>query len=245
MLSLPQHIRGNPSIYDNNNDDLNSSLSLRGPRGALIFYRIGKKGVDKEGKPVMYNLKSRIDSAVFPGHQGGPHNHTIAAISTALHQTKFPEYKLYQQNVLKNAKVMANELLARGYALVSGGTDNHLVLVDLNSKNIEGDRVDNTLDLINIAVNKNTVPGDKSPLNPKGIRLGSPAMTSRGLQEKDFKEIIRLLDKGVMYAHELKGKYPKKQDFKDWVKNEGQKDRVIQELRSEVIDFVTKFDVPF
>lgn len=193
----------------------------------------------------MWDLKSKIDSAVFPGHQGGPHNHTIAAISTALYQCKFPEYTHYQQMVLKNAKAMGDALVEKGYGLVSGGTDTHLLLVDLNSKNLDGTRVDNVLDLINIAINKNTVPGDKSPLNPSGIRLGSPAMTSRGLIEDDFREVIGLLDKGVKYAGELKKKYPKKVDFKNWVKNEGKNDRIIKELKQEVNGFATKFDVPF
>jgi glycine hydroxymethyltransferase len=128
----------------------------------------------------MYDLEDRINFSVFPRFQGGPHNHTISALATALKQVKSPEFKAYQQQVLKNSATFAKKLTSRGYHLVGGGTDNHLVLVDVKkSKGIDGARVERVLELINISVNKNTVPGDTSAMMPGGIRMGAPAMTSR------------------------------------------------------------------
>merc|ERR1712146_550837 len=105
--------------------------SLRGPRGAMIFYRKGERGKDKKGNSIMYDLDNKIDFAVFPGCQGGPHNHTITALATALKQAKAPAFKEYQNQVVRNAKAMADALSDKGYTLVSGGTDNHLVLIDV------------------------------------------------------------------------------------------------------------------
>ena len=127
---------------------------MRGPRGAMIFYRKGTRKINAK-KEITYDLKSRIDNAVFPGHQGGPHNHTIAALAVALKQAQTPDFKEYQTQVLKNCKRMSEALLSRKYSLVSGGTDNHLVLVDLRSKDIDGSRVEFLLELTNIYVNKN------------------------------------------------------------------------------------------
>merc|ERR1712106_375063 len=107
--------------------------SLRGPRGAMIFYRKGQKGIDKKGNPIMYDLEEKINFSVFPGLQGGPHNHTIGALSTCLKLANTPDFVEYQKQVLKNCARLADELTKRGYDLVSGGTDNHLVLVDLKS----------------------------------------------------------------------------------------------------------------
>lgn len=110
--------------------------SLRGPRGAMIFYRKGQRGTTKKGEPIMYDLEEKINFAVFPGLQGGPHNHTIAALATALKQVASPEFKAYQAQVIKNAKRLADRLMQHGYKLVSGGTDNHLVLVDLKPQQV-------------------------------------------------------------------------------------------------------------
>lgn len=168
--------------------------SLRGPRGAMIFYRKGvRKPAPASGKggPVMYDLESKINFAVFPGLQGGPHNHTIAALATALKQAASPDFKAYAAQVLANSAAFAKALQARGYALVSGGTDNHLVLVDLRAQGLDGARVERICELAGLAVNKNTVPGDKSALVPSGIRMGTPALTSRGLDEADFTRVVR------------------------------------------------------
>lgn len=133
--------------------------SLRGPRGAMIFYRKGVRSTNKKGENVMYDLESRINFSVFPGSQGGPHNHTISALATALKQALTPEYKAYQKQVLSNSKRFADALMKKGYELVSGGTDNHLLLVDLKkSRNgLDGARVERVLELANIAANKNTM----------------------------------------------------------------------------------------
>merc|ERR1719163_1139043 len=164
--------------------------SLRGPRGAMIFFRRGVKGTDKKGNKIMYDLEDKINQAVFPGLQGGPHNHTITALAIALKAAGSPEFKEYQTQVLKNSAAMAKALSAKGYNLVSGGTENHLVLVDLRDKNVDGARVERVLELVDINCNKNTVPGDKSALQPHGLRVGAPAMTTRGLVEKDFEETV-------------------------------------------------------
>jgi glycine hydroxymethyltransferase len=125
----------------------------------MIFFRKGVRSTNKKGENVMYDLESRINFSVFPGSQGGPHNHTISALATALKQALTPEYKAYQKQVLSNSKRFADALMKKGYVLVSGGTDNHLLLVDLKkSKNgLDGARVERVLELANIAANKNTM----------------------------------------------------------------------------------------
>lgn len=155
--------------------------SLRGPRGAMIFYRKGVRSVNKKGEKTMYDLENKINFSVFPSMQGGPHNHTISALATALKQCNSPEYRAYQHQVVKNCKRFSEVLLSQGYNLVGGGTDNHLVCVDLRkSRNVmDGARVERVLELANIAANKNTVPGDVSAMSPGGIRMGTPALTSR------------------------------------------------------------------
>merc|ERR1712113_1281700 len=179
--------------------------SLRGPRGAMIFFRKGQKGTDKKGNPTMYDLESKINFAVFPGLQGGPHNHTIGALATCLKQANSPAFVEYQKQVLKNSARLADELIKLGYKLVSGGTDNHLVLVDMkSSSSIDGARVERILELACIATNKNTIPGDKSALTPSGIRMGAPALTSRGLMEKDFVQVSEFFDRAVEIAKNLK-----------------------------------------
>ena len=159
--------------------------SLRGPRGAMIFYRKGVRSINKKGEEVLYDLESKVNFSVFPGHQGGPHNHTIAALATALLQASSPEFKAYQKQVLSNSKHFAEALIKRGYSLVGGGTDNHLVLVNLKKstasagKGVDGAKVERVMELANLAANKNTVPGDVSALAPGGIRMGTPALTTR------------------------------------------------------------------
>lgn len=179
--------------------------SLRGPRGAMIFYRKGQRGSDKKGNPIMYDIEDKINFAVFPGLQGGPHNHTIGALATCLKQANTPAFVEYQKQVIKNAARLAEELKKRGYQLVSDGTDNHLVLIDVKgSKAVDGARVERVLELACIATNKNTVPGDKSALMPSGIRMGTPALTSRGLKEDDFAHVAQFFDRAVDIAVQLK-----------------------------------------
>ncbi|KAF9979315.1 glycine hydroxymethyltransferase shm1 [Actinomortierella ambigua] len=216
--------------------------SLRGPRGALIFYRKGVRGQDKKGKDIMYDLENPINQSVFPGHQGGPHNHTIAALAVSLKQTKAPTYVEYQQQVLKNSRAFADAFTKLGYNMSSGGTDTHLILVDLRSKGIDGARVERILELVNIATNKNTVAGDKSAMIPGGIRVGTPAMTSRGLSEKDFEQVAGFIDRAVQIAKDANSKAPGKKvkDFKDYVAD-GKHIAEIQTLRKEVEEFARKF----
>ena len=178
--------------------------SLRGPRGAMIFFRRGQKGTDKKGNAIMYDLEDKINFAVFPGLQGGPHNHTITGLAVALKQAASPEFKKYQEQVIKNCAAMSDRLQALGYSLVSGGTSNHLVLVDLKPQGVDGARVERVMELAHIAANKNTVPGDKSALVPGGVRMGTPALTTRGFVEEDFVKVADFVDRSVKIAQQLK-----------------------------------------
>ncbi|KAK4525910.1 hypothetical protein GAYE_SCF18G3819 [Galdieria yellowstonensis] len=214
--------------------------ALRGPRGALIFYRKGIKGYSKNKEPIYYELENAINGAVFPGLQGGPHNHTIGALAVALKLASTEEFKAYQQQVLKNAKHLASKLQERGYHLVSGGTDNHLMLVDLRPSGMDGARAEKVLEMISVAVNKNTVPGDKSAFTPGGIRMGTHAMTSRGLVEKDFDQVAEFVDKGVALAANIKkNSGPKLKDFKDALQNYSSE---IDALKQQVEEFAYSFD---
>lgn len=218
--------------------------TLRGPRSGMIFYRKGKKGVDKKGNDIMYDLEKKINNAVFPALQGGPHQHQIGALAVALKQAKSPEFKEYQLQVIKNAKVMAKVLMDKGYNVVSGGTDNHLVLVDLKSKGTDGARVERILELCEISVNKNTCAGDKSPMTPGGLRIGAPAMTSRGMKEKDFEKICEFLDRGVQIGINAK-KYSKNlKEFRHAVIENEDIQGQINKLRGEVESFASQFPMP-
>jgi glycine hydroxymethyltransferase len=222
--------------------------SLRGPRGAMIFYRKGVRSVNKKGVERMYDLEARIKSAVFPGHQGGPHNHTITALAVALGQTKTPEYKQYQQNVLDNSQVLAQEFNNKGYKLVSGGTDNHLMLIDVRPQGVNGATVERVLELCNIALNKNTVPGDVSAMKPGGIRLGTPAMTTRGMTADDFKKVADLVDRGIKLTGKIQESIGKSTIKKfnatlaSGIAPELQAE--IDSIRSEVSTWVQTFNTP-
>ena len=218
--------------------------SLRGPRGAMIFYRKGQRGTTKKGEPIMYDIEEKINFAVFPGLQGGPHNHTIGALATCLKQVNTPAFAEYQKQVLKNCSSLATRLIELGYSLVSGGTDNHLVLVDLKkSRGIDGARVERILELACIASNKNTVPGDKSALMPGGIRMGTPALTSRGFTGEDFIRVADFFDRAVSIAIKLKGteQGKKLKGFKDMCSIGPSVDPDLEELRKEVMEFACTF----
>ncbi|KAJ8769346.1 hypothetical protein K2173_002550 [Erythroxylum novogranatense] len=156
--------------------------SLRGPRGAMIFYRKGVREINKQGKEVLYDYEDKINQSVFPGLQSGPRNHTIAGLAVALKQT----------------------LVENGYELVSGGTENHLVLLKMKNKGIDGSRVEKVLEAVHIAANKNTVPGDVSAMVPGGIRMGTHALTSRGFVEEDFAKVAEYFDSAVKLAVKIK-----------------------------------------
>ena len=169
--------------------------TLRGPRGGMILC--------KEA------FAKQIDKAIFPGTQGGPLMHTIAAKAVCLQEALQPEFKAYQQQVVKNAETLANGLTQRGVKLVSGGTDNHLVLVDLGAEGRTGKEVEALLDAANITANKNTVPGEtRSPFVTSGVRLGTPAVTSRGLKEADMElvagYIAHIISEGEAAVPEVK-----------------------------------------
>ncbi|PJE65094.1 serine hydroxymethyltransferase [Candidatus Saccharibacteria bacterium CG10_big_fil_rev_8_21_14_0_10_47_8] len=161
--------------------------TLRGPRGAMILCS-GKPSTPlKKVERIKENLPTLIDRAVFPGMQGGPHNHQTAAIAVALREAAQPDFKIYARQIVSNAKKLALELKARGFELVTGGTDNHLLLVDLTNIGVSGKEAEDALNKVGITVNKNTVPFDpRGPFDPSGIRLGTPAVTSRGLKEDDM-----------------------------------------------------------
>jgi glycine hydroxymethyltransferase len=214
--------------------------SLRGPRGAMIFFRKGVRKTTKKGKEIMFDLEDKINFSVFPGHQGGPHNHTIAGLAVALKQAAEPAFKDYQIQVKKNALAMCETLEDLGYQIVTGGTDLHLMLVDLRPVGVDGARTERVLELAHIALNKNTVPGDKSALLPSGIRLGTPALTSRGFMEDDFRQVAKFLDRGVQITKKLKAEAPGKKmaDFMGYVKKDMPE---IAELRSDVEKFAGEF----
>ncbi|KAI1291901.1 Serine hydroxymethyltransferase, cytosolic [Halotydeus destructor] len=220
--------------------------TLRGPRSGIIFYRKGVRSTDpKTGKQTLYDFERKINEAVFPGLQGGPHEHQIAAIATAMKQAATPEFQSYQQQVVRNAKRLAEKLQAAGYTCVSGGTDNHLVWVDLRSQSLNGSRAEKILEEISIACNKNTVPGDKSALNPSGIRLGTPALTTRGLQEDDINKVADFIDQGIQLAKEIKEASPSNllKDFVSTMHSDKFKSRIV-ELREKVETFAAAFPMP-
>ena len=157
--------------------------TLRGPRGALIL--VTQKGVQKDAE-----LSQKIDRAVFPGLQGGPHLHTIAGIGVALREAQGKPFQKYGQQVVSNARVLAEELIKLGFKLVTGGTDNHLLLLDLRPERIEGKSAAVALEKAGIVTNANSIPHDPAPpYRPSGIRLGTPAVTTRGLKEPEMKQI--------------------------------------------------------
>lgn len=215
--------------------------SLRGPRGAMIFWRKGQKSVDKKtGKPIMYDFDDKINAAVFPGLQGGPHNHTITALATALKMAAAPEFKDYQTQVLKNAQAMGEALVEKGFNLVSGGTDNHLVLIDLRSKGINGNKGEFICEKASIIMNKNTVPGDKSAITPSGLRVGAPGMTSRGLVEDDFRKIGYFIARAIEIGVEVQNKTGPK--LKDWKAGLDPPPANLLALKEEVEAFSSSFD---
>ena len=155
--------------------------TLRGPRGGLILCK--------------EEYAKIIDKAIFPGYQGGPLMHVIAGKAVCFGEALKPEFKEYQKQIVKNAKTLADELIKLGFNLVSGGTDNHLILIDLRNKNITGKKLEKRLDEVGITVNKNAVPFDtEKPTITSGIRIGTPAVTSRGFKEEDMKEIAELIN---------------------------------------------------
>jgi glycine hydroxymethyltransferase len=186
--------------------------TLRGPRGAMIMSTA--------------EHASAVDKAVFPGLQGGPHNHTTAAIAVALREAAQPSFRTYAEQIVANAKALADALLARGYTLVSGGTDNHLILMDVTAQGIGGKPAAKALDRAGIEVNYNTVPFDpRKPFDPSGLRIGTPAITTRGLQPAHMEQIAAWMDEAIIAAS--------KED-----------DEVIERIAAEVRELMSGFAMP-
>jgi glycine hydroxymethyltransferase len=186
--------------------------TLRGPRGAMIMSTAERA--------------SAVDKAVFPGLQGGPHNHTTAAIAVALREAAQPSFRTYAEQIVANAKALADALLARGYTLVSGGTDNHLILMDVTAQGIGGKPAAKALDRAGIEVNYNTVPFDpRKPFDPSGLRIGTPAITTRGLQPAHMEQIAAWMDEAIIAAS--------KED-----------DEVIERIAAEVRELMSGFAMP-
>lgn len=195
--------------------------TLRGPRGGLIM--MGKDFENPwglktpKGEPKM--MSAILDGAVFPGTQGGPLEHVIAAKAVAFGEALSENYFKYILQVKKNAQAMANAFTKRGYEIISGGTDNHLMLIDLRNKNITGKTAENTLVLADITINKNMVPfDDKSPFVTSGIRVGTAAITSRGMKEKHMDKIVDLIDQVLMNTENEKVIAKVKKEVNDWMK---------------------------
>lgn len=179
--------------------------SLRGPRAGMIFFKYQDKYPD---------IKDRIDMAVFPGLQGGPHNHQIGGLACQLLEVTTPEFKEYSKQVCENAKALGEALVSKGHKLASGGTDNHLILWDLRPHGLTGGKVEKVCDAANITLNKNCVAGDVSALSPGGVRIGTPAMTTRGCKKDDMVKIAEFLDRTVQISLEVQKKVGKKlKDF--------------------------------
>jgi glycine hydroxymethyltransferase len=180
--------------------------TLRGPRGALIMAT--DKGLKKDP-----DLAKKIDKAVFPGLQGGPHLHAIAGIAITLRQAQEESFKEHAGQVVKNARVLAQALIEEGFELVTGGTDNHLILVDLRNLGIDGKAAAEKLNVEGMVTNKNTIPNDPgTPVKPSGIRLGTPAVTTRGMKEPEMKEIGRMIKEVLVENKAVKSEVKKLSD---------------------------------
>jgi len=217
--------------------------TLRGPRSGIIFYRKGKRIV--AGKEIgEYDIAEKIDNAVFPSCQGGPHENVIGAVAVALKEASQPEFVEYVKQLLKNSKILAEELMKKGYTLQSGGTDNHLVLWNVRASGITGSKLEKLFELASITVNKNSVFGDTSAAVPGGIRLGTPALTTRGLKEDDFRKVADFLHRGFQIAisvqNTIGGEKAKLVDFVEAI----QKNAELPNLRNEVETFAKQFPLP-
>ncbi|XP_045119272.1 serine hydroxymethyltransferase-like [Portunus trituberculatus] len=218
--------------------------TLRGPRSGVIFYRRGQKGTDKAGNPIFYDYEDKINQAVFPGLQGGPHNHQIAAIAVAMRQAALPAFVDYQKQVILNAQALAAGLVAAGYKVVTGGTDNHLVWLDLRPSGLSGGKAEKVLEEVAISVNKNTVPGDKSALNPSGLRIGTPALTTRGMKEGDMKTIVAFMDQAFQIAKSVQAKSgPKLVDFKRVLATDEFQGQIM-DLKGKIEAYAAQYPLP-
>jgi glycine hydroxymethyltransferase len=207
--------------------------SLRGPRAGMIFFKY-----DAQKYP---DIKERIDMAVFPGLQGGPHNHQIGALAAQLGEVCTPDFVEYSKQVVSNCKALAAALMAKGHKLASDGTDNHLVLWDLRPHGLTGSKVEKVCEAASISLNRNAVHGDASALSPGGVRIGTPAMTTRGCTTADFEAIAGFLDRCCQIALQIqKEKGKKLKDFEDGLKD----CKEVKAVQKDVEAFAIKFGFP-
>merc|ERR1712045_88637 len=206
--------------------------SLRGPRASMIFFKYSNKLPD---------IKERIDMAVFPALQGGPHNHQIGGLAVQLLEVQTDDFKAYSKNVVDNAKTLADPLKAKGHKLASDGTDNHLVLWDLRPHGLTGSKVEKVCELCSISLNRNAVHGDASALSPGGVRIGAPAMTTRGCGTEEFKKIAQFLDRCCQIALKIQAEKGKKlKDFELGLTGNSE----IAALKTEVESWASSFGYP-
>jgi len=214
--------------------------TLRGPRGAIIM--VTQKGLDKDPE-----LANKIDKAIFPGLQGGPHDHQTTAIAVALGEAMKPEFKEYGKQIVKNAKALANKLMKDGIKLVSNGTDNHLILIDLTPFGKgKGLYVQEALDLAGITANKNTIPSDpSSPFYPSGIRLGTPALTTRGMKEKEMELIGDWITDVIneVKDYDMPDDKDAKQKSIEKFRKEIVNNNKIKKIKNEIIELCKKFPI--
>lgn len=214
--------------------------TLRGPRGAMLM--VTEKGLKKDSE-----LADKIDKAVFPGLQGGPHDNQTAAIAVALKEASSASFKKYAAQIVKNSTVLANELKSYGFDLVGGGSENHLILIDLQNKNVNGALYAYALEVAGIITNKNAVPNDPMPpFYPSGLRIGTPALTTRGMKEREMKKVASWMNDvlGEIKGHELpKDKAKRSAFFKDFRKTQA-KNKKLLKIAQEVKTLAKKFPTP-
>lgn len=212
--------------------------SLRGPRGAIIL--VTKKGLKKDEK-----IMDKIDKSVFPGLQGGPHENTIAGIAVALREASSPRFKQYARQIVINAKTLADELLSYEFSLVSGGTDSHLILIDLRNKDLLGNTVAEACEEIGIVLNRNAIPYDPNPpFYPSGIRLGTPGITSRGMKGTEMKKIALYMSRLIEDLRKTKKKLgisSEEEKQKAVRKNLINSTKTVSSLRKEILDMCKEF----
>lgn len=212
--------------------------TLRGPRGAMIM--VTQKGLDKDSE-----LATKIDKAVFPGVQGGPHMETIAGIAVCLAEAQSASFKKYSQQIVKNAKTLAHELSTMNYELIGGGTANHMVWIDLTNKNIDGWAAAWALEYAGIVANRQTVPDEKkTPYYPSGLRLGTPAVTTRGMKKPQMRQVAKLIDEVVTYtASKVKNVDLTQAERKEF-KVKMIKDKKLLGIAKEVKELCKRFPIP-
>jgi glycine hydroxymethyltransferase len=218
-------IAKNPFDYGFHVITTTTHKTLRGPRGGLILSKGMVSTPLKAPEKTLENIPTLIDRAVFPGTQGGPHEHIIAAKAVSFREALQPEFKEYAKQIVKNASVLADELQKRGFKLIGGGTSNHLILADVyGSFGIDGKVAEEALDKIGLTLNKNSIANDTlPPFKPSGIRLGTPAITTRGMKEKDMEQIAEWMKQAI---------------------DNREDETKLNKLRMEVKDFALKFPLP-